>query len=112
VSHRPTLYYVAGALRRAQSDQAQALIARTEGRSPDGAYHNWQTQEQLVELYRSLNLRQLGCYPMRAEQTQLDLSMVTHAEVRRLLESVHDTDSRYRIPTYYLVVARRSAHLL
>ncbi len=109
ISHRPTLYYVAGALRRAQSDQAQSLIARTDGRSPDGAYHNWQTPEQLVELYRSLNLRQLGCYPTRVAQTPLDLSMVTHADVKRLLESVRETDSLYRIPTYFLVVAQRSS---
>jgi len=111
VSHRPTLYYVAGALHRAQSDQAASLLTQTEGRSPDGMYHNWQTQEQLVELYRSLDLRQLGCYPIRAQQTQLDLSLAAHVEVKRLLESVHETDSLYRIPTYFLVVAQRRSSL-
>ncbi len=110
VSHRPTLYYVACALQRAQADQAPSLITRVEGRSPDGVYHNWQTPEQLVELYHSLGLHQLGCYPIQAKQTQLDLSMVTHAEVKRLLESVHETDSLYRIPTYFLVVAQRRSH--
>jgi len=107
ISHRPALYYIAGVLRHAQADQAAWLIARTEGRSPDGAYHNWQTQEQLVELYRSLDLRQLGCYPIRVEPSQLNLSRVAHAEVKRLLGSVHDADSLYRIPTYFLVVAQR-----
>ena len=108
VSHRPTLYYVAGALCRAQSADASSFLARTEGRSPDGAYHNWQTPEQLMEVYRSLDLRQLGCYPIRVEQTKLDLSMVADAEVRRLLASVHAADDRYRIPTYFLVVAQRA----
>ena len=106
VSHRPTLYYVAGALRQAQCAQALALCRQTEGPSPDGAYHNWQTPEQLRELYDGLDLQPLGCYPIRAEQTRLDLS-TADPEVKRLLESVQERDSIYRIPTYFLVVAQR-----
>ena len=52
VSHRPTLYYVARALLNGQPDQAAALLERSEGPSTDGAYHNWQTPEQLAALYR------------------------------------------------------------
>ncbi len=110
VSHRPTLYYLACALQHSQPDYVPSLVTQTEGSSPDGEYHNWQTPEQLSELYRSLGLRQLGCHSIRAWQAALDLSQVAHAEAKRLLESVRTADSAYRIPTYFLVTAQRSAY--
>lgn len=109
VSHRPTLYYVACALRRAQSERIPWLVTQTEGGSPDGTYHNWQTPEQLTQLYRSLDLRQLGCYPIQVRHAPLDLSAVAHVEGKRLLESVRGADSVYQIPTYFLVVAQPAA---
>lgn len=107
ISHRPTVFYVASALRQGRADQAASVIRRTEGPSPDGKYHNWQTQEQLAELYRSLNLTLLGCYPVDHARVPLDLSTVTEAEVKRLLEPAYESDSTFRIPAYLLVVAQK-----
>ena len=107
ISHRPTVFYVASALRQGRADQAASVLRRTEGPSPDGEYHNWQTQEQLAELYRSLNLTLLGCYPVDHARVPLDLSTVTEAEVKRLLEPAYESDSTFRIPAYLLVVAQK-----
>lgn len=107
VSHRPTLYYVACALQHGQLDQVDFLLTRTEGCDPDGAYHNWQTQEQLIELYRSLNLTCAGCYPIGDQIIQPDLSVMS-PEASRLLASVRSTDSTFSIPTYVLVAAQKA----
>jgi len=106
ISHRPTLYYVASAIRQGKLDQVASVIHRTEGPSPDGAYHNWQTQEQLAELYRSLNLPLLGCYPVDHARYQFDLAQIAD-EVKQILDPVRDTDSMLRIPAYVLVVAQK-----
>lgn len=108
VSHRPTLYYLACAMLRGDPDQAMSVAQRGEGPSPDADYHNWQTEEELAELYRALKLDVLGCYPIDARPSQLDLSAVSDDEVRRLLKPVHDGDSTFRIPIYFLVIAQRS----
>ena len=107
ISHRPTLYYVACAVVRGHGEQAAELLTRTEGRSPDGHYHNWHTQEQLLALYRSLPLKMLGCYPIDLTPLQVDRSHVTDPTVRRFLESSWKTDSTLRVPTYFLVVAQK-----
>ena len=108
ISHRPTLYYVASALQRGQPEVAASLAARTEGRSPDGEYHNWQTRAQIEELYRSLGLNVLGCYPIRTVNTRLDLSPAVASGVRQLLKECRETDSSFRIPTYLLAIAEKA----
>jgi len=108
VSHRPMLYYVASALRQGKPDLAASVMTQTEGPSPDGAYHNWQTPEQLGELYHSLNLHLLGCSPVDHASSKLDLSTVPGAEVKRLLEFARTTDSIVRIPSYLLVAAQKT----
>ena len=108
VSHRPTLYYVACAMKRGHPDQAAAMVQRSEGPSPDAEYHNWQTQEELVALYRELTLQWLGCYPIDARPSRLNLSVTSDDDVRRLLEPTRDGDSTFRIPTYFLVIAQKS----
>lgn len=107
VSHRPTIYYVASWLEKGRPELAAALARQTEGPSPDGHYHNWQTRAQLVELYRAQGLNVLGCHPLRNGPTRLDLSAVTDPVVRGLLEPAHQFDSTYLIPTHVLVVAHK-----
>lgn len=108
VSHRPTLYYVAAALRQGKTELAASVIKRTDGPSPDGAYHNWQTPEQLAELYRSLNLHWQGCYPVDHAQVRLEGSCMSDGDIKRLLEPARDTDSTFRIPAYLFVVAKKT----
>ncbi|MBI3319777.1 MAG: methyltransferase domain-containing protein, partial [Candidatus Omnitrophica bacterium] len=99
VSHRPALYYLACAMLRGNPEQAVSVARRREGPSPDADYHNWQTEEDLAELYRALKLDLLGCYPIDARPSRLDLSAASDDEVKRLLKPAHDGDSTFRIPT-------------
>jgi 2-polyprenyl-3-methyl-5-hydroxy-6-metoxy-1,4-benzoquinol methylase len=108
VSHRPSLYYMACALRQGEFEQASSLMRRTEGPSPHSGYHNWQTQEQLGELYREANARVLDCYPVDYEEVQLNLAQPLDPEVKRLLDSADHTDSTFRIPSYFFVVAQKT----
>lgn len=105
VSHRPTLYYVALAVAHGQPQQAAALLARREGLSTDGAYHNWQTPAQLARLYRALQCTWIGGYPIDRGTAHLDLAHASDG-VRRFLASARTTGSTFRIPTYVLVVAQ------
>ena len=105
VSHRPTLYYVAKALLSGKLDQAAALLDRSEGSSPDGAYHNWQTPEQLAVLYRSLGLRVSECYPIDRQPVQLNLAQAS-APVAQLLSTTMVGDACH-IPTYFFIVAQK-----
>ena len=107
VSHRPALYYVATAVRRGRPDQAASVARRSDGPSPDGEYHNWQTAEQLTVLYRGLGLALLGCYPIDLIHMPLELSTVADARVSAMLEPVREDGAQFQIPTYLLVVARK-----
>ncbi|MBI4356006.1 MAG: methyltransferase domain-containing protein [Candidatus Omnitrophica bacterium] len=106
VSHRPNLHYVATALLRGDPEQAATFLQRSEGPSTDGAYHNWQTPEQLAEMYRSLDLRLLGCYPVDHSAHQLNLA-AAGPEVQRSLDAIRGADAACRIPAYWLVVAEK-----
>jgi len=64
VSHRPKLYYLLEALRRYDLSSARAVFDRSEGSFGDSAYYNWQTAEQLHQLYGTLGLRVIGMYPI------------------------------------------------
>ena len=108
ISHRATLYYVASAMARGHPEQASAMLRRSEGASPDGAYHNWQTQEQLVELYRALPVRLLACYPVGYVPRQADLSTTTDEMVKQFLAPMHQGDSTFRVPTYLLAVSQKT----
>ena len=105
IAHRPTLYYVTRTLLHGKPDQAAAFLDRSEGPSTDGAYHNWQTPEQLAALYQSLGLRLLGCYPIDQHTVQLDLAQVS-APVAQLLGPTMTGDA-CRIPAYFLLVAQK-----
>ena len=89
-SHRPNLFYIAVALKRGDDRMAASVRRRDEGPSPDGAYHNWQTEGELKALYASLGLRWLGCHP------------VDHTEMRTEAGGLPA-----RVPQYYLIAARK-----
>ena len=107
LSHRPPVFYVGVALRRDELDAASSVIRRSEGPSPDGAYHNWQTPGQLDALYREAGLRVLSCVPVDHTAMSLDLSGVRDPDVTQLLAPAHQGNSTYRIPQYLLVIAQK-----
>lgn len=107
VSHRPPVFYVGAALRRGELDAASSVLRRSEGPSPDGAYHNWQTPGQLDALYREVGLRVLGCFPVDHTAIRLDLSGVRDPDITQLLAPAHQGNATYRIPQYFLVIAQR-----
>ena len=107
LSHRPSVFYAGVALRRGEIEAASSIIRRSEGPSPDGAYHNWQTPEQLDAWYREAGLHVLGCVPVDHTAMSLDLSGVRDPDLLRALTSAHQGDSMYRIPQYLLVIARK-----
>ena len=107
VSHRPTLYYVASWIDKGRPDLAAALARHTEGPSPDGRYHNWQTQAQLTELYRAHHVNVLGCHALYNSPVHLDRSALSDPVIQQLLEPVHQSDSTFLIPTHVLVVAHK-----
>lgn len=64
VSHRPKAYYLMEAIRLGDLDTARSIHQRSEGPFRDGAYYNWQTEEELRALYGALGLAWLGAYPI------------------------------------------------
>lgn len=104
ISHRPVWYYVAVALRRGQPDQALSVLNRTEGPSPDGSYHNWQTLEQLQQLYAGLGLRVLASYPMNPIEVEAGDSL-PQPIADALAPMRHN--AAFRVPSYLLVVAHK-----
>lgn len=91
VSHRPQIFYVANALAAGRADLADELMRRREGPTLDSAYHNWQTPEQLQELYASLALTLVGRYPLDHTTFRLDRNQT----------------SVLTIPQYWLAVAQK-----
>jgi len=63
-SHRPKFYYLLEALRQYDLRSALEVQSRSEGPFRDAAYYNWQTEEDLRQLYDSLGLRWLARYPI------------------------------------------------
>ena len=68
VSHRPKAYYLLEALRHGNTEAARRILTSGEGRfdgpHPDRGYYNWQTQEELLALYRGLGLQETVVYPI------------------------------------------------
>ena len=106
ISHRPAVYYVAAALRRGDPERALAMLDQREGASPEGAYHNWQTEEQLRALYRGLGLSVRHCYPVDRLSWHCDLSGAPD-RVRQLLQPFQANGARLEIPAYLLVVSQK-----
>ena len=68
VSHRPKMYYLLESLRHGDIDSARRVLAGGEGRFPgpfpERGYYNWQTEEELVALYRGLGVEETAVYPI------------------------------------------------
>lgn len=105
ISHRPASYYVAVALRRGHTDQALSVLERTEGPSPDGSYHNWQTPGQLQGLYAGLGLRLLDSYHMNPIEIEAGEDGLPPALAEALAPMRHN--GRFRVPSYLLAVAHK-----
>lgn len=106
ISHRPVWYYVAAALRRGHMDQALSVLERTEGPSPDGSYHNWQTPEQLHHLYAGLGLRVLASYPVNPVEIEAGQSSLPQPIADALAPMRHN--ATFRVPSYLLIVAQKA----
>jgi len=64
VSHRPKGYYVLEAIRQHDFGAAVRVLQTAEGPFRDSAYYNWQTEDELKALYRSLGLRWVAMWPI------------------------------------------------
>ena len=64
VSHRPKFYYLLEALRQYDLSAAAEVLRRSEGPFRDSRYYNWQTDEELRALYRSLGLEWVAMHPI------------------------------------------------
>ena len=63
-SHRPRFYYLLEAMKRGDVIGAMEVLRRSEGPLRDGAYYNWQTDEELRTLYHSVGLHWVAMYPI------------------------------------------------
>jgi len=64
VSHRSRWYYLLEAVKQRDFNSAQDVLSRGDGPFRDSAYYNWQTEEELRALYRSLELEWIAMYPI------------------------------------------------
>ena len=107
ISHRATSYYLSKTVLNGRPERLEELATRAEGPSTDGDYHNWQTPEQLQQLYREFGLQVQACHPIDVVSTALALPADAPAPVRRILDPIREAHDTFAIPTYYLVIARR-----
>ena len=85
------------------------MRSRSEGPSTDGAYHNWQTDAQLLELYRELGADVLGCYPVDVRPLEITHDGGHDTAVQAQLAALPRQGMLVQVPTYTLVVAQRHA---
>ena len=113
VSHRPKMYYLLEALRQYDGASAAEVLRRGEGPFRDSAYYNWQTQDELRALYRSLGLRCIALHPIDrlAWLGQVDVKRLSQAQraqwVQWELELPDEAAGGFA--RYLLVVAQRPA---
>lgn len=106
ISHRPAAFYAGTALKRGDEAMASSVLTRTEGPSPDGTYHNWQTPEHLEALYQEAGSAVLRCTPVDHTPMDFGLSMTQDAALTQLFGPLQ-AGSGYRVPQYVLVIAQR-----
>jgi 2-polyprenyl-3-methyl-5-hydroxy-6-metoxy-1,4-benzoquinol methylase len=106
ISHRPQTFYAAIGLERGLPEAAERVLQTVEGPSPEADYHNWQTPDQLAELYSCLGVRLLGCYAVDHAQKRIP-DTAEGAAARRALEAFHVEGPTFRVPSYILVIAQR-----
>lgn len=107
ISHRPMAFYAGTALKRGDAPMAFSVLQRAEGPSPDGTYHNWQTNEHLEVLYQEAGAAVLRCEPVDHASMTFDLAKTQDPALQQLFGPLHQRDSTYRVPQYVLVIAQR-----
>ncbi len=64
VSHRPACYYLLEAIRQQDMETAAQVLQRQEGSFRDSSYFNWQTIQELRQLYQGSGLKWIASYPI------------------------------------------------
>jgi trans-aconitate methyltransferase len=109
VSHRPKFYYLLEALKQYDLTSAAAVASHSEGPFRDAAYYNWQTADELRQLYASMGLQWVACYPIDRFAWLGGISPATLSQEQRdqllrlELESPHGAECA----RYVLVIAQR-----
>lgn len=106
VSHRPKEYYLVKAMVVGRSDACRELASRSEGGTLEGDYYNWQTPEQLRTWYQDEGLSVLGCYPVDVNEHPLQAKTPVDPAIQPLLGATVMTQTGFRMPSYYLVIAQ------
>lgn len=109
VSHRPAAFYAASALARGDEALAAQMCERSEGPSPDGGYHNWQTEPQLRALYERLGCSVLACEPVDHQEWAIEPGSAGDARLAEVLRPYQRTGSSVNVPAYLLVIAQRAS---
>lgn len=110
VSHRPLFYYLMEAVRQGDFSSAQEVLARREGPFRESAYYNWQTEDELRALYRSLDLEWLAAYPIDRLAWLSGVSPATLTPVQReqwLALELGLSTAQAECARYVLVVAEK-----
>ena len=109
VSHRPKFYYLLEALRQYDLRSALEVQGRGEGPFRDAAYYNWQTQEELRQLYAAVGLQWVACYPIDrfAWLGGLSPSKLTDEQRDELLRIELESKEGAECARYVLVMAQR-----
>ncbi len=110
VSHRPQFYYLLEALRQYDVPTAGEVLRRREGPFRDSAYYNWQTEDELRELYGSLGLPRIALYPIDrfAWLSGITLSKLTSQQREQLREvELAAPESGTGFARFILVIAKK-----
>lgn len=110
VSHRPKFYYLLEALRQYDVHTAARVAEHGEGPFRDSAYYNWQTEEELRQLYGSLGLRWRAAHSIDrfAWLAGLNLSKMTDEQREQWLQlELRTAEPAGWCSRYVLVVAER-----
>jgi len=110
VSHRTKLYYIMEALRARDFDTAATVANSTAGPFRDSKYFNWQTAQELRQLYQSLDLNVLGIHSIDrfAWLAQMPPSGLDEAEQKQLLAiELSEAIGPDLCSRYALVVSRK-----
>ena len=117
VSHRPRFYYLLEAARRGDLETAQQVLAGCEGylEGPGRGYYNWQTEDELRQLYRDLGLRWITVYPIDhvAWLAQVNPSQLSREQQEAWLQlELQSADGAAMCGRYALVVAAKPSRPL
>lgn len=114
-SHRTRFYYLTQALARKDHETARQIQAQSEG-TLWGSYFNWQTPEELKQIYRELGfdllvLRPIGALTGNGEEAMArfaNLREATELERESLFEiEARDSEEFAALGRYLLVIGRK-----